>query len=319
MRRAASPLATKAGRNKLQDATAAHHQKNTNNPNKEDGGVISFLSLATTAGREEDNNISTPPTPERTPQTPRQGRKTTAPGETTLPRSADLGGYRASSSPAPPQVASPRWGASSGILIPTRRRLHHLDDVPRDPNKIQAEPLPGAAGEDPPPPPCHATGVLPGGATGGGGGRGREWWGLGLEAAGRRRRHWSEEEHSHFLDSSLLRCRWRINTKGIQEQFQNLTGFFPENKIIHTVRKSRRIVTKGDEVQPRIDDLPLQMGTWGQQSGATVSVALLPSLPGPVNRRFSGPEWSSGPDREGFCRTHGAWCTERNARGVELA
>jgi hypothetical protein len=64
-------LATKAGRKKLQDATAAHHQKNTNNPNKEDGGAIPFLSLATTVGRGEDNNISTPPTPEQTPQTPR--------------------------------------------------------------------------------------------------------------------------------------------------------------------------------------------------------------------------------------------------------
>jgi hypothetical protein len=33
------PLATKAGRKKLQDATVAHHQKNTNNPNEEDGGL----------------------------------------------------------------------------------------------------------------------------------------------------------------------------------------------------------------------------------------------------------------------------------------
>jgi hypothetical protein len=44
------PLATKAGWKKLQDTTAAYHQKNTNNPKKEDGGAIPFLSLATTAG-----------------------------------------------------------------------------------------------------------------------------------------------------------------------------------------------------------------------------------------------------------------------------
>jgi hypothetical protein len=48
----------------MQDATAEHHQNNTNNPKKEDGGAIPFLSLATMPGRGEDNNISTPPTPE---------------------------------------------------------------------------------------------------------------------------------------------------------------------------------------------------------------------------------------------------------------
>jgi hypothetical protein len=36
----------------------------------------------------------------------------TAPGEITLPRSADLRGNQASSSPTPPQVALPRWGSS---------------------------------------------------------------------------------------------------------------------------------------------------------------------------------------------------------------
>jgi hypothetical protein len=47
---------------------------------KEDNGVIPFLSLATTAGQGEDNNINIPPTPERTAQTPRRGRNRPHPG-----------------------------------------------------------------------------------------------------------------------------------------------------------------------------------------------------------------------------------------------
>jgi hypothetical protein len=82
------------------------------------------------AGRGEDNSNSSPPTPE----TPRPRRKSTAPGETTLSRSTDLRGNQASSSLVPPQVALPRWGSSSGYFIPTRRRLHHLGVVSRNPS-----------------------------------------------------------------------------------------------------------------------------------------------------------------------------------------
>jgi hypothetical protein len=62
----------------------------------------------------------------------------TAPGETTHSKSADLRGYQASSSPAPPQVALPRWGSSSSTLILMRCRLRHPDDVSRDPSRDQA-------------------------------------------------------------------------------------------------------------------------------------------------------------------------------------
>jgi hypothetical protein len=149
-----------AGQKKLHDATvASHKKKTTNNPNKEGGGAIPFHSLATMAGRGEDNSISIPPIPEQTPETPRPRRKTIALGETTLPRSVNLRGTQAISSPAPPHVALPRWGSSSGSLILTRiltrRRPHHLDAVLPNPTRIQAEPLPGAAGGGPPPPPYH--------------------------------------------------------------------------------------------------------------------------------------------------------------------
>jgi hypothetical protein len=160
--------------------TAASHQKNTN-PKKEDSGAISFLSLATTAGRGEGNNIITPPTPEQTPQTPRHGRNSTVPGESTLPRSADLRGNQASSSPVPPQVALPRWGSSSSILIPTRRRLHHLDAVPEHHAKTRLGASRRSRGGAPaaatPPGLCPAA---PPAAAAGGGVR----WGLGLGRAG---------------------------------------------------------------------------------------------------------------------------------------
>jgi hypothetical protein len=63
-------LATMVGRMKLQDATIASQKKTANNPKEEGGGTIPFHSLATTAGRREDNNISSPPTPKQTPKTP---------------------------------------------------------------------------------------------------------------------------------------------------------------------------------------------------------------------------------------------------------
>jgi hypothetical protein len=116
-------------------------KKTLKNPNKEDSGATLFHSIATTAGKGEDNSNSSPPTPEQTPGTPRPCRKPTAPGETALPRSADLRGKQASSSPTPPQVALPRWESSSDTLIPMRRRLHHPDDVSRNPNQPQDHPL----------------------------------------------------------------------------------------------------------------------------------------------------------------------------------
>jgi hypothetical protein len=142
-----------AGLKKLHAVIVASHKKTIINPNKEVGGAIPIHSLATTAGQGKGNSISSPPTPEQTLETPRPCRKTIAPGEPTLSRSADLRGNQASSSPATPQVALPRRELSSGSLILTWRRLHHLDDVPRKPTRIQAEPLPGAAGEGPPPSP----------------------------------------------------------------------------------------------------------------------------------------------------------------------
>jgi len=57
-----------AGRKKLQDETVASQKKTINNPNEEGGCTIPFHSLATTAGRGEDNSISSPPTPEQTPR-----------------------------------------------------------------------------------------------------------------------------------------------------------------------------------------------------------------------------------------------------------
>jgi hypothetical protein len=92
------------------------------------------------AGRGKDNSIHSPPTPEQTPGTPRPHRKSTAPGETTLPRSADLRGNQASGSPTPPQVALPRWGSSSGSLIPTRCRHLHPDNVSWNPSNPQLHP-----------------------------------------------------------------------------------------------------------------------------------------------------------------------------------
>jgi hypothetical protein len=52
-----------SGQKKLHAATITSKKKTINNPNKEDGGVIPFHSLATTAGQGKGNNISSPPTP----------------------------------------------------------------------------------------------------------------------------------------------------------------------------------------------------------------------------------------------------------------
>jgi hypothetical protein len=116
------PLATKAGQRELQDAAAADHQKSTHDPKKEYVWCHPLLLPH------------------------HHGRRSTAHGDTTLPRSTDLRGYLASSSPAPPQVALPRWGSSCSPLIPTRRRLPHPDDVPLKPRRNQAEPLPDTSG-----------------------------------------------------------------------------------------------------------------------------------------------------------------------------
>jgi hypothetical protein len=121
-----------AGQKKLHAATVASQEKTITNPNEEEGGAIPFHSLATTAVQGKGNNISSPLTPGQTPETPRPRQKTIPPGEPTLPRSADLRGNQASSSPAPPQVALTRRGSSSGALILTRRRSHHLDDAPEN-------------------------------------------------------------------------------------------------------------------------------------------------------------------------------------------
>jgi hypothetical protein len=53
-----------AGQKKLHAATVASQKKILKNPNEEDSGAILFHSLATTAGRGEDNSIRNPPTPE---------------------------------------------------------------------------------------------------------------------------------------------------------------------------------------------------------------------------------------------------------------
>jgi hypothetical protein len=78
-----------AGQKKLHAAIVTSQKKTIINPNEEGGGAILFHSLATTAGRGEDNSISSPPTP----KVPRQSRNTTALRETTLSKSADLRGY----------------------------------------------------------------------------------------------------------------------------------------------------------------------------------------------------------------------------------
>jgi hypothetical protein len=60
-----------AGRRKLHDATVASQKKDPKNPNREGDCTVPFHSLATTAGRGEDNSSKSPPTPEA----PRQSRK----------------------------------------------------------------------------------------------------------------------------------------------------------------------------------------------------------------------------------------------------
>jgi hypothetical protein len=53
-----------AGQKKLYAVIVASQKKTIINPNEEDSVAILFHSLATTAGRGEDNSISSPPTPE---------------------------------------------------------------------------------------------------------------------------------------------------------------------------------------------------------------------------------------------------------------
>jgi hypothetical protein len=53
-----------AGQKKLHTAAVASQKKTLKNPNEEDSGAILFHSLATTAGRGEDDSISSPPNPE---------------------------------------------------------------------------------------------------------------------------------------------------------------------------------------------------------------------------------------------------------------
>jgi hypothetical protein len=59
------------GQKKLHAVIVTSVKKTIINPNEKDGGAIPFHFLATTAGQGKGNNISSPPTPKQTLETPR--------------------------------------------------------------------------------------------------------------------------------------------------------------------------------------------------------------------------------------------------------